>query len=57
MQTVLLGTGVVMEKIKVVVGYSDGRLNKSFTEDFSRIRNIFMLFQLITLQAELPWLH
>jgi hypothetical protein len=57
MQTVLLGTGVVMEKIKVVVGYSDGRLNKSFTEDFSRLRNIFMLFQLITLQAELPWLH
>ena len=35
MQSVLLGIWVEMEKVKVVVRYSDGKLIKGLTQDFS----------------------
>ncbi|MGO8990039.1 MAG: hypothetical protein ACLQGU_12115 [bacterium] len=37
-----------MEKIKVVVHFSDGKLIKGFTEDFFPNKERFILFHLIT---------
>ena len=55
MRSVLLEIEVEMEKIKVVVRYSEGRLIKGFIKVLlkilSRIRTVFILLQLIIPQA------
>ncbi len=43
MQSALLGIWVEMEKIRVVVRYSDGKLIKGFTQDFSPNKERFHL--------------